>query len=144
MNDHLQRRVQDAIDDLVASGAERGLQVAVYHRGQLVADAVAGIADPATGRLVTSDTPSFSFSVGKGLTSTTLHVLAERGLVDYDTPIAAIWPEFGAHGKERTTVRHALSQAAGVPGLPPGLRTSTPRNALPASLWMHSAPEKRR
>jgi CubicO group peptidase (beta-lactamase class C family) len=32
-----------------------------------------------------------------------------------------LWPEFGAHGKDRVTVRHALSQSAGVPGLPPGL-----------------------
>jgi CubicO group peptidase (beta-lactamase class C family) len=50
MND-VQRRVQDAIDHLVASGAERGLQVAVYRHGQLVVDAVAGVADPTTGHV---------------------------------------------------------------------------------------------
>jgi CubicO group peptidase (beta-lactamase class C family) len=46
------------------------------------------------------------------------HVLAERGALYYDTPIVELWPEFGAHGKQRATVRHALSQSAGVPGLP--------------------------
>jgi CubicO group peptidase (beta-lactamase class C family) len=120
MND-IQQQVQEAIDQLVESGAERGLQVAVYRHGDLVVDAVAGVADPATGRPVTSDTPFFSFSIGKGVTSTVAHVLAERGLFGYDTPIVELWPEFGAHGKDSATIRHALSQSAGVPGLPPGL-----------------------
>jgi CubicO group peptidase (beta-lactamase class C family) len=114
----IQQQVQQAIDQLVESGTERGLQVAVYQHGRLVVDAVAGIADPATGRSVTSDTPFFSFSVGKGVAATVVHVLAERGVLDYDTPIVELWPEFGAHGKQQATVRHALSQSAGVPGLP--------------------------
>jgi CubicO group peptidase (beta-lactamase class C family) len=120
MND-VQQQVQQAIDQLVESGAERGLQVAVYHNGNLVVEAVAGTADPASGRPVTSDTPFFSFSIGKGMAATVVHVLAERGALDYDTPIVELWPEFGAHGKQRATVRHALSQSVGVPGLPPGL-----------------------
>jgi CubicO group peptidase (beta-lactamase class C family) len=117
----IQQQVQQAIDGLVESGAEQGLQVAVYRNGELVVDAVAGIADPATERPVTSDTPFFSFSVGKGVAATVVHVLAERGVLDYDTPIVELWPEFGAHGKEKATVRHALSQSVGVPGLPRGL-----------------------
>jgi CubicO group peptidase (beta-lactamase class C family) len=117
----IQQQVQDTLDYLVASGVERGLQVAVYRHGTLVVDAVAGIADPATGRPVTSDTPFFSYSIGKGVAATVVHVLAERGILDYDTPIVELWPEFGARGKHKATVRHALSQSAGVPGLPPGL-----------------------
>src|SRR5215510_7867838 len=117
----IQQQVQHAIDQLVESGAERGLQVAVYQNGRLVVDAVAGIADPASGRPVTSDTPFFSFSIGKGVAATVVHVLAQRGILDYDTPIVELWPEFGAHGKEKATVRHALSQSVGVPGLPKGL-----------------------
>jgi CubicO group peptidase (beta-lactamase class C family) len=120
MNDN-QLQVQEVIARLVESGAERGLQVAVYRNGEKVVDAVAGIADPATGRPVTSDTPFFSYSIGKGVASTVVHVLAERGVLDYDTPIVELWPEFGAHGKETATVRHALSQSVGVPGLQPGL-----------------------
>ena len=44
MND-IQQQVQEAIDHLVESGVERGLQVAVYRHGDLVVDAVAGVAD---------------------------------------------------------------------------------------------------
>ena len=117
----IQYPVQQAIDRLVESGAEQGLQVAVYRNGELVVDAVAGVADPETGRPVTSDTLFFSYSIGKGVASTVVHVLAERGILDYDTRIAELWPEFGVHGKEGATVRHALSQSVGVPGLPSGL-----------------------
>ena len=113
-----QEQVQDAIDQLVESGAERGMQVAVYRGADLVVDAVAGIADPASGRPVTPDTPFYNFSVGKGAASTVAHVLAGRGLFGYDTPVVALWPEFGAHGKQSVTVRHVLNHTAGVPGIP--------------------------
>jgi CubicO group peptidase (beta-lactamase class C family) len=118
---HVQQQVQDAIDHLVASGAERGLQVAVYRRGELVVDAVAGAADPATGRAVSADTLFYSASVAKGVASTVAHVLVERGAFSYDTPVVALWPAFGAHGKEGVTVRHVLTHSAGVPGMPADL-----------------------
>jgi CubicO group peptidase (beta-lactamase class C family) len=117
MND-IQQQVQEAIDRLVESGAERALQVAVYRHGEPVVDAVAGIADPQTGRPVTPDTPFYAYSVGKGATATVAHVLVERGLFGYDTRIVELWPEFGAHGKESATVRHVLTHTVGVPGVP--------------------------
>jgi CubicO group peptidase (beta-lactamase class C family) len=114
----VQQQVQQAIDELVESGAERGVQVAVYRHGELVVDAVAGVADPAAGRRVTAETPFYSYSVGKAAASTIAHLLAERGLFGYDTPVVELWPEFGAHGKHAVTVRHVLSHTAGVPGIP--------------------------
>ncbi|MFF5261152.1 serine hydrolase domain-containing protein [Actinomadura viridis] len=117
----LQQRIQRAIDRMVESGAETGVQVSVYRHGEPVADAVAGAADSETGRPVTPGTPFYSASTGKGVTATVVHVLAERGALTYDTPIAELWPEFAAHGKERATVRHALTHTVGVPGLPSGV-----------------------
>jgi CubicO group peptidase (beta-lactamase class C family) len=114
----LQKQVQVAIDELVSSGAERGLQVAVYRHGEQVVDAVAGVADPQTGRPVTAGTPFYCYSVGKGATSTIAHMLVERGLFGYDTPVVELWPEFGAHGKQAATVRHVLTHSVGVPGIP--------------------------
>jgi CubicO group peptidase (beta-lactamase class C family) len=114
----VQKQVQEAIDQLVESGTERGVQVAVYQNGELVVDAVAGAADPSTGRLVTSQTPFYNFSIVKGAASTVSHILAERGLYDYDTRVVELWPEFGAHGKDTVTIRHVLNHSAGVPGIP--------------------------
>jgi CubicO group peptidase (beta-lactamase class C family) len=114
----IRQQVQEAIDELVKSGAERGMQVAVYRHGEPVVDAVAGVADPAAGRPVTSDTPLYAYSTGKDVTATVAHVLAERGVFGYDTPIVELWPEFGAHGKESAAVRHALTHSVGVPGVP--------------------------
>jgi CubicO group peptidase (beta-lactamase class C family) len=110
--------VQKAIDKLVDSGSERGLQVAVYLHGEQIVDALAGVADPTTGRPVTSATPFYNFSVCKAAASTIAHMLAERGLFAYDTPVVDLWPEFGAHGKGKVTVRHVLNHSAGVPGIP--------------------------
>lgn len=114
----IQKDVQAAIDGLVGSGAERGVQVAVYRHGNLVVDAVAGVADASTGRPVRSDTPFYATSTAKGVAATVVHVLAERGVLGYDTRIAELWPEFGAHGKQAATIRHALTHSVGVPGLP--------------------------
>src|SRR5437870_6629264 len=114
----VQTQVQRAIDDLVDSGAERGLQVAVYQGGEQIVDAVAGVADPASGRLYASETPVYCYSVCKAAASTLVHMLAERGAFGYETRVAEVWPEFAAHGKERVTVRHVLNHTAGVPGIP--------------------------
>jgi CubicO group peptidase (beta-lactamase class C family) len=114
----LQRQVQKIIDGLVFSGSEIGLQVAAYLDGNLIVNQVAGLADPSNGNPVTPDTPFFSFSTGKGLTSTAVHVLAEQGKIDYDLRIADVWPEYARHDKGKTTLAHALSHSAGVPHLP--------------------------
>src|SRR6202795_1671237 len=114
----IQRQGQQAIEEMVDSGAERGMQVAVYRRGELAVDAVAGIADPATGRPVESDTPFYNFSIVKGAAATLAHMFVERGAFGYDTPLVDLWPEFGAHGKQKVTVRHVLSHTAGVPAIP--------------------------
>jgi CubicO group peptidase (beta-lactamase class C family) len=116
--DDLQRQVQEAIDRLVESGAERGVQVAVYRDGRQVVDAVAGVTDPAGGRPVDPGTVFYNFSIVKGATATIAHLLAERGLFGYDTPVAELWPEFAAHGKQAVTVRQVLDHTAGVPGIP--------------------------
>ncbi|RAY12936.1 serine hydrolase [Actinomadura craniellae] len=117
----LQHRVQGVLDELVATGAETGLQVAVHHRGHRVVDVVAGVADGTTGRPVTSQTLFFSFSTAKGVAALIAHLLVRNGLIGYDTPVAEVWPEFGAHGKETATLRQMLTHTVGVPAMPGGL-----------------------
>jgi CubicO group peptidase (beta-lactamase class C family) len=118
MSDYLQRLVQESIDELVGTGAETGLQVAVYRHGELIVDAVAGTADLATGRPVSSDTLFDSASTGKVAAATVANVLVDRGVLAYDAPIVELWPEFGVHGKEKATLRHVLTHSVGVPAIP--------------------------
>jgi CubicO group peptidase (beta-lactamase class C family) len=114
----LQKLVQRTIDGLVLSGQEIGVQVAAYLDGKLIVNAVSGLAAEPSGNPVMPDTPFFSYSTGTGLASTAVHVLAEQGKINYDLRIADVWPEYGRHGKKDTTLRHVLTQSAGVPHLP--------------------------
>jgi CubicO group peptidase (beta-lactamase class C family) len=123
----IQQRIQRHLDTLVGTGAESGVQVAVYREGELIVDAVAGTADAATGRPLTSDTPVFGFSIGKNVAATLAQLLVARGFLDYDSPVADLWPEFGVHGKAAATLRHVLTHTVGLPAMP---REITP-NELP-------------
>ena len=90
-----------------------GAAVAVYHRGEPVVDAWTGTRN-AAGAPWQSDTMAMSFSTTKGVIATTVHRLVDRGLIDYDEPVATYWPEFAAAGKAHITVRHLLSHSAGL------------------------------
>src|SRR5579859_4043984 len=113
-------RVQALLDRLVSHETEVGLQVVAYLDGQRVLDAWAGSADLASGRAVDADTLFNVSSCGKGVAATCLHILADRGRIDYDRPVAEYWPEFAARGKAKITVRHVLAHRSGIPHSPIG------------------------
>jgi CubicO group peptidase (beta-lactamase class C family) len=113
-------KVRATLESLVKSGPEIGLQVAVYLNGKLAIDAWAGLADPARKKSADGDTLFMLSSTTKGITATCMHILVEKQKLDYDMPIVKVWPEFGAHGKEAATLRHALSHQTGVPQTPVG------------------------
>jgi CubicO group peptidase (beta-lactamase class C family) len=91
-----------------------GGALAVYLRGEPVVDVWTGYADRRGIEYWTADTGAMVWSVTKGMTSTVIHRLADRGLIDYDTPVAEYWPEFGANGKAGITVRDAMRHRAGL------------------------------
>jgi CubicO group peptidase (beta-lactamase class C family) len=111
--------VDALLDELVGSGAEVGLQVAVIRDGRTLVDAARGVADPRTAAPVEPGTLFWAGSTAKGVASSLAHVLVERGDLTDDMPIVEVWPEFGAHGKDTVTLRQVLLHTAGVPGLPP-------------------------
>ena len=113
-------KVRNVLESLVHGGGEIGVQVAAYLEGKRVIDAWAGLADEASRSQVDGGTLFTAFSISKGITATCIHILADRGLIDYDAPIADYWPEFAAGGKARVTIRHALTHRAGIPQDPPG------------------------
>jgi CubicO group peptidase (beta-lactamase class C family) len=113
--------VQIELEALTGSGKELGVQVAAYLDGELVVDAWSGVADTRTGRPVDGDTLFNCFSVAKGVSATLVHLLADRGVFGYETPISSYWPEFAAAGKGRATIRHALTHSVGIPDMPSGV-----------------------
>jgi CubicO group peptidase (beta-lactamase class C family) len=89
-----------------------GGALTVRLRGEAVVDLWTGHADRARARPWTPDTVAISFSTTKGIASTIVHRLADRGLVGYDEPVASYWPEFAAGGKARVTVRDLMTHRA--------------------------------
>jgi CubicO group peptidase (beta-lactamase class C family) len=43
-------------------------------------------------------------------------MLADRGQLDFNAPVASYWPEFAANGKADIEVRHVMSHTAGLSG----------------------------
>ncbi len=111
----LQRAVQALLDELVESGEEVGLQAAVYVEGQLAADCVAGWRSRERETPVSEDTLFTVYSCTKGVVASAVHILAERGLIDYERPVAEYWPEFAEAGKGSVSVAQALNHLAGIP-----------------------------
>jgi CubicO group peptidase (beta-lactamase class C family) len=91
-----------------------GGALSVYLRGEPVVDVWTGYADRRGTEYWTADTGAMVFSVTKGMASTVIHRLADRGLVHYDAPVAEYWPEFGANGKADITVRDVMRHRAGL------------------------------
>ncbi|HEU4431510.1 MAG TPA: serine hydrolase domain-containing protein [Myxococcota bacterium] len=94
---------------------EVGASASLTLHGETLVDLWGGVADPATGRAWERDTVGIVFSCTKGATALCAHLLASRGLLDIDAPVAEYWPEFAVRGKEHATVRMMLDHSAGVP-----------------------------
>ncbi len=98
-------------------GAEIGAGLTVYHRGRCVVDLWGGEADVARGTAWDQDTRVVVFSVTKGLAAMALALLADRGRLEWDAPVATYWPEFAQRGKESIKVRTLLNHQGGLAAL---------------------------
>ena len=91
-----------------------GGALSVYLDGRPVVDVWTGWADRRGRVRWSADTAAMVFSATKGVASTVIHRLADRGLIDYDAPVAEYWPEFAANGKAQITVRDVMRHRAGL------------------------------
>ncbi|GGN48868.1 serine hydrolase [Streptomyces albiflavescens] len=109
--------VRAAFEGNFRERGELGAAVTVTLDGETVVDLWGGWADAARTRPWERETLVNVWSTSKGPTSLCAHILADRGLLDFDAPVATYWPEFAAAGKESVLVRHLLSHRAGLSGL---------------------------
>jgi len=121
MNPAMLARLSEAFDAQLERGLHYGAQLAVWRNGSPVFSRTGGYADAAGKRPVRPETPFMIYSVTKSFVATAVHMLADRGKLDLETPVMHYWPEFGAHGKDRITPAHLMLHLAGIPGKP-GLR----------------------
>jgi CubicO group peptidase (beta-lactamase class C family) len=109
-------KVRDAFEQNFALRDEVGAAVAAWVDGELVVNLWAGSADAAGTRPWQVDTLAAVLSGTKGLTSTCVHQLIERGQLDLHAPVARYWPEFGQAGKEAITIAMVMGHRSGVIG----------------------------
>jgi CubicO group peptidase (beta-lactamase class C family) len=109
--------VADAFELNFGDAGEVGAACCIYLAGSPVVDLWGGVADAESGRLWESDTLQLHFSTTKGIGAICAALLYERGLLDYEAPVAEYWPEFAGGGKQDVTVAQCLSHQAGLAAL---------------------------
>jgi CubicO group peptidase (beta-lactamase class C family) len=133
--------VRRAFEENFVRRGELGAACAVYHRGAKVVDLWGGYCDRGRRRPWREDTLVLVFSVTKGLAAMAMAVANARGMIDYEAPVAAYWPEFAQNGKAAITVRQLLGHEAGLCAIDERLTPATmadPRRL--AAVLAHQAP----
>lgn len=108
--------VKEAFEANFANGEDIGASVCITKDGETVVDLWGGHADAALSKPWTRDTIVNVYSTTKTMTAMTALMLADRGLIDFDAPVALYWPEFAQNGKHDIKVSHLMAHTAGLPG----------------------------
>jgi CubicO group peptidase (beta-lactamase class C family) len=108
--------VREVFEANFAERGEIGAGFAVIQDGETLVDLWGGHADRKAATPWTRDTIVPVFSTGKAVTALVVAWLVDQGRLDYDAPVAEIWPEFAEAGKDQVTLAQLLSHQAGLPG----------------------------
>jgi CubicO group peptidase (beta-lactamase class C family) len=108
--------VAEAFSQSLDSGADIGASVAVVHQGEFVVDIWGGYRDDEQTQPWEEDTIVNVWSTTKTMAALCALILADRGELDLDAPVAHYWPEFAQAGKDSVAVRHLMSHTAGLAG----------------------------
>jgi len=108
--------VRDAFEGNLKSGADLGASFCATKDGEVVVDLWGGWADEARTRPWEQDTIVNVYSTTKTMTFLCALILADRGELDFDAPVARYWPEFAANGKADVKVSHLMAHSAGLSG----------------------------
>jgi CubicO group peptidase (beta-lactamase class C family) len=109
--------IHTAFSASLDEGTDLGASIVVDLRGERVVDLWGGHLDESKTRPWERDSLVNVWSTTKTMTFVAALILADRGDIDLDRPVATYWPEFAAGGKEGVLVRHVLGHTAGLSGL---------------------------
>jgi CubicO group peptidase (beta-lactamase class C family) len=109
-------RVRDAFEANFHERNEIGAAVAVWADGELAVNLCGGTVDAERNKPWRHNTLASVFSGSKALTSTCIHLLADRGELDLQSPVADYWPEFAHAGKQDITIAMVMGHRSGVIG----------------------------
>jgi CubicO group peptidase (beta-lactamase class C family) len=110
------QRAAEAFQRNFDTDADVGASFCATIEGEVVVDLWGGFADEARTRPWEKDTIVNVYSTTKTMTALTALMLADRGLIDFDAPVARYWPEFAQNGKEAVKVSHLMSHSSGLSG----------------------------
>ena len=110
---------------------EKGASLCITLEGKTVVDLWGGAANPREDMAWERDALSVIFSCTKGALALCANMLIDEGKLDPNAPVTDLWPEYGAAGKENTTLQMMLDHTAGVPVF----RDPVPKGALTDWGW---------
>ncbi len=108
--------VQDAFEANFSEDKELGAGFAAYLDGTLIVDLKGGYADRKKEQAWTDETIVPVYSTTKPIAALVLASIIDALPAGYETPVAAVWPEFAANGKDSVTIAQMVSHQAGLPG----------------------------
>ena len=112
--------VRTAFESNFCERNEIGASVFVTLEGEPVVDLWSGAAGP-DGEPWREDTIVNVYSTTKTMASLCVLMLADRGKIEWDAPVARYWPGFEQKGKESVLVRHVMSHSTGLSGFDPAV-----------------------
>ncbi len=119
--------VHRAFEQNFAGELELGASFAAWLGDELVVDLRGGWRDRGREQAWDERTLCPVYSTTKPVAALVIAILVDRGLIDYDAPLADYWPEFAENGKSGITVAQALSHQGGLPGF---------AEAIDPALWL--------
>jgi CubicO group peptidase (beta-lactamase class C family) len=117
--------VREAFEANLASGADVGACFCATLEGETVVDLWGGFADAAKTRAWERDTIVNVYSTTKTMCALTALLVADRGELDFDAPVAKYWPEFAANGKADIKVSQLMAHSSGLSGWKERITTET-------------------
>lgn len=116
--------VAEAFKENFSERGELGAGFTLIRDGEILVDIHAGHSDRKGEQPWTAETIVPVFSTGKAITALVVAWLVDQERLDYDAPVAEVWPEFAQAGKGEVTLAQALSHQAGLPGYPEEMEPS--------------------